>query len=63
MYRESDWQIMWEPLGEGARLLLDFGDLMDGEIVLPRDASGYTGRSDFAVTAFPLSRGNARRRN
>lgn len=62
MYRESDWQIMWEPLGEGARLLLDFGDLMDGEIVMPRDASGYTGRSDFAPSAVPVSRGNARRR-
>ena len=60
--RNSAWQIVWEPTGESPRVLLDFGDLMEREITLPVEGLSFIGRSDFAPSAIPVSRGNVRRR-
>ncbi len=60
--RNSGWEILWEPTGESPRVLLDFGDLMENEITLPVEGLDFTGRSDFALSAVPVSRGNTKRR-
>ena len=60
--RNSGWEIVWEPTGASPRMLLDFGDPMETEITLPVEGASFIGRSDFAASAVPVSRGNARRR-
>lgn len=60
--RESDWRIVWDPAGASPLVLLDFGDLMDSEIRLPRQQLAATGKPDFALRARVVSRGNRRGR-
>jgi hypothetical protein len=60
--RESDWRIVWDPAGVSPLVLLDFGDLMDSEIRLPRQQLVATGKPDFALRAQVVSRGNRRGR-
>lgn len=60
--RESDWRITWDPAGESPLVLLDFSDLMDSEIRMPRTQIAATGKSDFSLQAVPVARKNMRRR-
>lgn len=61
MFRNSDWQITWNP--DGAPLvLLAFDDLMNGEINMTMGQLVETARSDFALRSIPISRANIKRR-
>lgn len=60
--RDSDWIITWNPGGETARVLLNFEDLMDSEIRLPKQQLSTAGKSDFSIKATMIARGNASRR-
>lgn len=60
--RESDWRIVWDPAGVSPLVLLNFGDLMDSEIRMPRQQLAVTGKLDFALRAKVVSRGNRRGR-
>ena len=59
--RLSDWQITWNP-ATTAKVILDYGDLMDTEIRLGGQQLGAVGNSDFALSGTPISRKNAKRR-
>lgn len=60
--RSSDWQITWDPAGASPLVLLDYDDLMDSEIRLPREQLSAAGKSDFALRVVPLARQNAKAR-
>lgn len=60
--RVSDWQIVWDPSGDGERTLLSLGDMMESDIRLPISISSDVGRPDFSLTGIPVSRGNRKRR-
>lgn len=62
MIRESSWEIIWSVAGADPVTLLTYGDAMDAEIRLSGQQLAGTGRSDFARSAVPISRGNAKRR-
>lgn len=59
--RSSDWKITWDPAGD-SRVLLDYDDLMDGEIRTSGEQLVGQGQTDFALRATALSRGNVKRR-
>jgi len=59
--RSSDWKITWDPAGI-SRVLLDYDDLMDGEIRISGEQLAGQGKSDFALRAVALSRKNVKRR-
>lgn len=59
--RNSDWKITWDPAGD-ALVLLDYDDLMDSEIRMDGQQLVEAGKSDFAVRAVFMSRGNSKRR-
>jgi len=60
--RASTWQLVWNPVGESPRVLLDYDDLMDDEI--QRSLSQLTSvlRYDGATAGRPVGRLNKRRR-
>jgi hypothetical protein len=60
--RESEWRVVWNPLGENPRVLLTFGDLMEDEHARTLEHSVEIGRSDFAKLGKPISRGNVKSR-
>jgi len=60
--RESGWRITWNPAGESSRVLLDFGDLMDGEIQRDLVQVVDVGRFDQATQGRPFGRKNRKRR-
>jgi hypothetical protein len=62
MLRTSDWKITWDPDGGSPLVMLDFSDLMEREIRLPREQLAAVGRPDFAKRARLVSRGNRRGR-
>lgn len=60
--RESTWQITWDPEGVSPAVLLEFSDLMDSEIRLPREQLVGVGRPDFSLRARLVSRRNTKGR-
>lgn len=60
--RASDWKITWDPAGVSPLVLLDYDDLMDSEIRLPREQLSAVGKSDFALRVTPLARQNVKAR-
>jgi len=60
--RDSDWRITWNPAGEAPRVLLDFGDPMDGEIQRDLVQVVDVGRFDQATQGRPFGRKNRKRR-
>ena len=60
--RDSDWRITWNPAGETPRVLLDFGDPMDGEIQRDLVQVVDVGRFDQATQGRPFGRKNRKRR-
>jgi len=59
--RSSEWRIVWDPLGDSPRVLLDYDDLMSDELAQSLAAAMDVGRPDFALSAVPISRKNVRR--
>lgn len=62
MMRDSDWRIVWNPLGASPRVLLDYDDLMEEETARALEQLVDIGRFDFAASGQPASRGNLRQR-
>ncbi|HEY1122142.1 MAG TPA: hypothetical protein VGE67_11105, partial [Haloferula sp.] len=60
--RNSSWRITWNPLGLSPRVMLAFGDLMEGEVAIDGQQLTAVGVFDFALSATPSARGNRRRR-
>lgn len=60
--RESDWQIRWNPLSDAPAVLLDFDDVMEGEIARSMTSAVDASRLDFAASAQVVARGNVKRR-
>lgn len=60
--RDSGWRITWDPAGETPRVLLDFGDPMDGEIQRDLVQVVDVGRFDQAMQGRPFGRKNRKRR-
>lgn len=58
--RASSWRIVWNPLGETPRVLLDFGDTMPNELGRRLAQSVDVMRADFSSSATPRSRRNKR---
>jgi hypothetical protein len=62
MERESPWRITWNPAGATPRVLLEFGDPMDGEIQRDLVQVVDVGRFDQAILGRPYGRKNRKRR-
>lgn len=62
MQRESTWKIIWDAGGASPVTLLDYGDLMDAEIRMPRECLAATGKPDFSLRARLAGRKNVKGR-
>lgn len=62
MIRDSPWEIIWSVAGSAPVTLLTYGEAMDSEIRVNGQQLTAVGKSDFARSAVPISRGNVKRR-
>ena len=58
--RESEWRVVWDPLGASPRVMLGFGSLMENEHARTLDQQVAVARFDFAASGAPVSRGNSK---
>lgn len=62
MIRESSWQIIWDADGDTPVTLLDYDELMEEEIRMPRESLASTGKPDFSLRAILAGRKNVKGR-